>query len=95
MQQLRTMDPEVYINTFAVYAESETSAWLPAIQQPALVLTGAEDVSCGPHLNRQIAAALPHSQLQILPRLRHSILMEAPDRVAPPLLAFLRQQRRA
>ncbi len=95
MQQLRTMDPEVYATTFAVYAESETAAWLPALQQPALVLTGEEDVSCSPRLNRQIAAALPHSQLQILPRLRHSILMEAPDRVAPPLLEFLRQHSRA
>lgn len=92
MQLLRAMDQEVYVNTFAVYAESETAAWLPAIQQPTLVLTGEEDVSCGPRLNRQIAAALPHAELQILPQLRHSILMEAPDRVAPLLLAFLRRQ---
>lgn len=92
LQQLRAMDPEVYVNTFAVYAESETAPWLPAIEQPTLVLTGEEDVSCGPRLNRQIAAALPHAELQILPRLRHSILMEAPDRVAPLVLAFLRRQ---
>jgi pimeloyl-ACP methyl ester carboxylesterase len=92
LQQLRAMDAEVYINTFAVYAESETSPWLPAIQQPTLVLTGENDLTCGPRLNRQIAAALPHAELQILPGLRHSILMEAPDQVAPPVLAFLRRQ---
>jgi 3-oxoadipate enol-lactonase len=92
LQQLLAMDPEVYISTFAVYAESETAPWLPAIQQPTLVLTGEEDLTCGPRLNRQIAAALPRAQLRILPRLRHSILMEAPDQVAPVVFEFLRRQ---
>jgi len=92
MQQLRAMDEEVYVNTFAVYAESDTAPWLPSLQQPALVLTGENDVSCSPRLNRQMAAALPHAELQILPRLRHSILVEAPDEVAPAVLAFLQRQ---
>jgi len=95
LQQVRAMDPEVYINTFAVYVESETSPWLPGLHQPTLVLTGENDVSCGPRLNRQMAAALPHSELMILPGLRHSILMEAPDQVAAPMLAFLRRRSAA
>lgn len=92
LQQVRAMDQEVYVSTFAVYAESETGPWLPAIRQPALVLTGENDISCGPRLNRQIAAALPHGELAILPGLRHAILLEAPEQVAPPVLAFLRRQ---
>jgi pimeloyl-ACP methyl ester carboxylesterase len=92
MQQLAAMDPAVYIETFAAYAEGETSPWLPAIQAPTLVLTGENDVTCGPRPNRQIAAALPRGELMILPLLRHSILMEAPDQVAPVLLSFLRRQ---
>jgi pimeloyl-ACP methyl ester carboxylesterase len=95
MQQLRAMDPQVYIATFSVYAESETGAWLPSMQQPTLLLTGECDLTCGPRPNRAMAAALPHAELQILPHLRHSILMEAPDQVAPPLLAFLQRQPRA
>lgn len=95
LQQVAAMNPEVYIDTFAVYVESETAPWLPSLQQPALVLTGENDLTCGPRLNRQIAAALPHAELTILPRLRHSILMEAPDQVAAPFLAFLRRHSRA
>lgn len=95
LQQLREMDPEVYINTFAVYAESETGPWLSSIRQPTLLLTGEDDISCGPRLNRQMAAALPQGELILLPTLRHSILVEAPDQVAPPVLSFLRRQRAA
>jgi hypothetical protein len=38
---------------------------------------------------------LLRSELAILPVLRHSILLEAPDQVAPPVLAFLRKHQRA
>jgi len=40
-------------------------------------------------LNRFIDAELPDSKLVILDRLKHSILIEAPERVAP----HLRDQR--
>ena len=41
-------------------------------------------------LNRQIADALPDAELVILPVLRHAILLEAAEQVAPPVLDFLR-----
>jgi hypothetical protein len=34
---------------------------------------------------------MPNAELAILPTLRHAILLEAPDTVAPPVLAFLRR----
>jgi pimeloyl-ACP methyl ester carboxylesterase len=58
------------------------------------VLTGEHDGGCNPRLNRQLAAALPAAELVILPELRHAILLEAPEVVAPPVLAFLRRQVR-
>ena len=42
-------------------------------------------------VNAQIAAAMPNAELVILPILRHAILLEAPDTVAPPALAFLQR----
>jgi pimeloyl-ACP methyl ester carboxylesterase len=41
--------------------------------------------------SRVMAATLPDSELVILPGLRHAILLEAADRVAPPVLDFLRR----
>jgi pimeloyl-ACP methyl ester carboxylesterase len=67
------------------------SPWLSELAHPCLVLTGENDGGCNPRLNGQIAAALPNSELVILPDLRHAILLEAPERVAPPVLDFLRR----
>ena len=41
-----------------------------------------------PLLNAQIAAAMPKAGPAILPILRHTILREAPEVVAPPALAL-------
>jgi pimeloyl-ACP methyl ester carboxylesterase len=95
MQQVIDTDPEVFLSVFDIYAETEMSPWLHEVKQPCLVLTGENDGGCNPRLNRQIAAALPDAELVILPVLRHAILLEAADQVAPPVLNFLRRHRTA
>ena len=91
MQQVIDTDKEVFLSVFDIYAETEMSPWLAEIEQPCLVLTGENDGGCSPRLNERIAEALPNSELVILPQLRHAILLEAPDRVAEPVLAFLKR----
>jgi len=91
MQQVIDTDKEVFLSVFDIYAETEMSPWLADIEQPCLVLTGENDGGCSPRLNERIAEALPNSELVILPQLRHAILLEAPDRVAEPVLAFLKR----
>ncbi|MFN4141604.1 alpha/beta fold hydrolase [Aestuariivirga sp.] len=93
MQQVIDTDPDVFLSVFDIYAETEMSPRLHEISHPCLVLTGENDGGCNPRLNRQIAAALPNSELVILPVLRHAILLEAADQVAPPVLDFLRRNR--
>ncbi|MFN0190655.1 MAG: alpha/beta fold hydrolase [Aestuariivirga sp.] len=93
MKQVIDTDPDVFLSVFDIYAETEMSPWLHEVKAPALVLTGENDGGCNPRLNREIAAAMPGSELVILPVLRHAILLEAADQVAPPVLAFLRKVR--
>ncbi len=93
MKQVIETDPEVFLSVFDIYAETEMAPWLHEIRQPCLVLTGENDGGCNPRLNKQIAAALPNSELVILPVLRHAILLEAADQVAPPVLDFLTRHR--
>jgi 3-oxoadipate enol-lactonase len=93
MQQVIDTDPQVFLSVFDIYAETEMSPWLHEVKHPCLVLTGENDGGCNPRLNREIAAALPDSELVILPVLRHAILLEAPGEVAPPVLDFLRRHR--
>ena len=94
MAQVLETQTDVFLSVFDIYAQTEMAPWLGEIESPALVLTGEHDGGCNPRLNRQIAAALPHSELAILPALRHAILLEAADQVAVPVLDFLRRQAR-
>jgi 3-oxoadipate enol-lactonase len=93
MQQVIETDAAVFLSVFDIYAETEMAPWLGEIRSPCLVLTGENDGGCNPRLNRQIAAALPDAELAILSGLRHAILLEAPEQVAPPVLGFLEKHR--
>jgi 3-oxoadipate enol-lactonase len=88
-EQVLKLNPRVYRETYNVFATAETGPWLSDIKAPVLVMTGEFDAGCGPALNAKMAKALPHSELRILPELRHSILVEAPDAVGAALLPFL------
>ena len=88
-RQVVETDPDVFLNVFDIYAETEMAPWLHEVDVPALVLTGELDGGCNPRLNRLIADALPHSELVILDGLKHAILIEAAERVVPPLRRFL------
>ncbi len=63
--------------------------WLHEVKCPCLVLTGEFDGACNPRLNRFIHEQLPDSRLVILDGLKHSLLIEASDRVLPQLRDFL------
>jgi pimeloyl-ACP methyl ester carboxylesterase len=89
MQQVIDCDPEVFLSVFDIYAETEMSPWLEEIQAPSLVVTGEFDLGCSPRLNQCIARTMPNAELIVLPELRHAILLEAPDKVVPPILKFL------
>lgn len=88
-RQVIETNPKLFLNVFDIYAQTEMSPWLAEVTAPALVLTGELDGGCSPRLNRQIAAALPNSELVVLDSLKHAILIEAPDQVMHHLNKFL------
>ena len=87
-RQVLHTDADVFLNVFRIYAETELGPRLSQVQAPALVMTGEFDGGCNPRINRFIASALPNAELNILSNLRHAILLEAPERVAPLLATF-------
>lgn len=89
LQQVIDTDAEVFLSVFDIYAETEMAPWISEVKAPSLVLTGENDGGCPPRLNEKIAAALSDSHLVVLPKLRHAILLEGADKVAPPVLEFL------
>ena len=89
LKQVVDTDPEVFLNVFRIYADTEMMPWLNQVGARTLVLTGENDGGCNPRLNRLIDNALPNSELVILPDFKHAILLEAPDLVASHLIRFI------
>jgi pimeloyl-ACP methyl ester carboxylesterase len=89
LKQVVDTDPEVFLNVFRIYAGTEMSPWLHEVTAPSLVLTGENDGGCNPRLNRLIDAALPNSELVILPSYKHSLLLEAGGIVAENIVRFI------
>ena len=91
-EQLLATPEDVFASVFQIYAETEMAPWLHEVKCPCLVLTGELDGGCNPRLNRFIADELPDAELVILDNLKHSVLIEGPDRVAGPVRDFLLRQ---
>jgi pimeloyl-ACP methyl ester carboxylesterase len=91
-RQVMDTDPQVFLNVFDIYAETEMAPWLHQVKAPAQIITGELDGGCNPRLNREIHAALAGSDLVILDGLKHAIFIEATDRVLPPVRRFLLDQ---
>lgn len=91
-KQVMDTPADVFLNVFDIYAENEMAPWLHEVSAPTQVLTGELDGGCNPRLNRQIAAALPKSELVILEGLKHAIFIEATERVLPHVRRFLIDQ---
>ena len=92
IKQVVDTPANVFLDVFRIYAETEMAPWLHEIQCPCLVFTGELDGGCNPRLNKFIDGELPNSELAILDGLKHSILIEAPERVAPVVRDFLMRQ---
>lgn len=90
-RQVTETDPDVFLNVFDIYAETEMAPWLDRVRAPAQVITGELDGGCPPRLNERIAGALG-AELVVLPGLKHAILIEAADRVLPHVRRFLTAQ---
>ena len=93
IEQVLGTPEDVFLSVFDVYAESEMAPWLNEVACPCLVMTGEFDGGCSPRLNHFIADELSDAELVILDDLKHSILIEAPERVLDPVKDFLLRHR--
>ena len=89
LDQVIGTHPDVFLNVFRIYANTEMSPWLHEVAAPSLVLTAEDDGACNPRLNRLIDQALPNSELVVLPNYKHSILLEAGEEVAEHMVRFI------
>lgn len=89
IDQIRNTPEQVFLSVFQIYATTEMRPWLKEVRCPCLVLTGELDGGCPPRLNRFINSQLPCSRLVVLEGVKHAILLECPEKVAPHVREFL------
>lgn len=94
LAELRQNDPKSYAAAYTVFATSDLGDHIHLIRHRTLVATGENDPGSNVRMARMMHARIAGSALQILPRLRHSLLVEAPDDVADLILEFLGTARR-
>lgn len=82
-------DPVCYAAAYRVLAETDFGGFLDQIRCPTLIATGEDDVGSNPRMARYMHERIPGSELAILPGLRHSILIEAPNVVADAIAGFV------
>jgi len=77
------------IQMLALLGRPNATPVLPQIQCPTLVLTGADDVWSPPARHAEIAQAIPHSELVLVPKCGHMSTMERPDEVTAAMRKWL------
>lgn len=90
LKQVVGTNEEIFRNVFRIYAGTEMMPWLHKVTAPSLVLTGEFDGGCNPRLNQGIVEAMPNAELVVLPRYKHSILLEAGEVVADHIITFIK-----
>jgi pimeloyl-ACP methyl ester carboxylesterase len=90
IQRVLGNDPAGYAAAYRVFAESDSIDELYKITCPTLVMTGEHDVGSTPAMARAIHQRIARSRLVILPRYRHSLLIEATADVVRELRTFLK-----
>ncbi len=82
-------DPAAYLAAYRVLAESDLAERLAGIRQPTLIITGEHDIGSTPRMAELMHGEIAHSELRILPGLKHALLLEAPAQIAELIRRFI------
>jgi pimeloyl-ACP methyl ester carboxylesterase len=88
VEQVRRSDPESYLRAYTVFATADFADLVGDIEVPILIITGEGDVAATPRMAKLMEARARRAEAHILPGLRHSLLIEAPEAVSSRLGSF-------
>jgi pimeloyl-ACP methyl ester carboxylesterase len=81
-------DPFCYASAYRVLAGTDLIDVVQKINRPTLIATGEFDRGSSPSMAKTMHEKIEGSKLVIIPKLRHSILVEAPELIANLLKDF-------
>ena len=86
---LMANDPQGYLNAYRVFGNGDLAQELHHITCPTLIMTGEDDPGSSARMSELMHRKIKNSRLEILPGLRHSVLVESPETVVSKIDDFL------
>ena len=78
---------------YRVLCTSDLIDELPCVKSPTLIITGEHDIGSNPRMAGNMHNAIAGSSMEILPGMKHSILIEVPGTVSKLVQDFIAGQR--
>jgi 3-oxoadipate enol-lactonase len=94
-ERLLKDSPSNWAAAWEAVAEHDALERLPRLATPTLVIAGEVDLATPLDAKRALAAAIPQSQLVVLPGAPHMMQIECPEPFAEAVTDFLEAQKRA
>lgn len=91
IEQVRQSNPRAYRAAMRALARFNLTSRLPHLTCPTLVLTGAEDTTVPPRLQRQLAERIPNAEHVTLPNAGHAASIDQAERFNQALIEFLKK----
>ena len=95
MAILRDVRPEASRRLVLAVASADLREMLPSITVPVLLIYGQDDQRAPVAVARRLHAAIPRSELVVLPGAGHAVNIEAPEEFNAAVRAFLRRSAAA
>ncbi|WP_144553848.1 alpha/beta fold hydrolase [Peribacillus simplex] len=93
-KRLQTNDPASYLAAYTLFATADEELW-PQIHQidiPTHIITGEHDVGSNPEMARQMHEKIAHSEILIVPNMKHMLPIEGSKIVNEAIRLFIDKQ---
>mgnify|MGYP003326676025 CR=1 FL=1 len=91
LKQVIDTDPEVFLNVFKIYANTEMITWLKNISKPCLLMTGENDLGSTVDMSKRLSEVINNSQLKVIKDGKHLCGIECADDVNMAIKNFIEQ----
>lgn len=90
---IRSLNRDAYVRAYRVLVDTNHADELHRIHHPTLIIAAENDIGSPPAMSEKMHQLIPDAKLVVIPRLRHSLLLEAPALVGGLLREFFTTQQ--
>lgn len=92
-KRLQTNDPASYLAAYSLFAEADEELWpkLHEINLPTFIMTGENDIGSNPEMAKLMHKKIAHSELLIVPEVKHMLPVEKAEIVNEAIRLFIRK----